>query len=361
MRPYWHAAFGLNCERSISIGEEDLGKDKPVKHKRKRYAVKIPEQIDKKVTLRLRGLGRTRKGKTGDPLLHIYLNKGDDIARSLWLSESSASNGTNRMLRLADKRIWVVIPPGSHDGLVIRLRGLGVLPSFSWRAPFLHRRRGNLLVKLSVYPDDIAPRYGSFDMLATDDMALEGWVYQNIDRVIRKIGTSASSVQPLRADRIAQLFNEDGWTGVYRALLGHLDLAHYDIDVTESALISLPGSCQRTAASRENTPATYSYLITINRRFLDNPFSVAAIMAHELCHVVYSEKIDDRPKSFGYTLKTDKESLEEERTVDLLVFMLKIGEFQLRVARDTRLTLGYFNQAVFERMQVIVSRKLSVV
>jgi hypothetical protein len=44
--------------------------------------------------------------------------------------------------------------------------------------------------------------------------------------------------------------------------------------------------------------------------------------------------------------------------VDLLVFMFKIGEFQLRVARDQRLTIGYFNQSLFDRMQVIVSRKL---
>jgi hypothetical protein len=51
--------------------------------------------------------------------------------------------------------------------------------------------------------------------------------------------------------------------------------------------------------------------------------------------------------------------LEEEHTVDLLVFMFKIGEFQLRVARDKRLTFGYFNQEVFERMQVIVSKKLN--
>jgi hypothetical protein len=99
--------------------------------------------------------------------------------------------------------------------------------------------------------------------------------------------------------------------------------------------------------------------MTINEQFLDNPFSIAAIMAHELCHVVYSEKIDDTPKSIGYVIKTEKATLEEERTVDLLVFMFKIGEFQLRVARDKRLTLGYFNQEVFERIQVIVSKKLN--
>jgi hypothetical protein len=58
-------------------------------------------------------------------------------------------------------------------------------------------------------------------------------------------------------------------------------------------------------------------------------------------------------------INSKEAALEAERTVDLLVFLFKMGEFQLRVARDKRLTLGYFDQEVFERIQVIVSRKLS--
>ena len=53
-----------------------------------------------------------------------------------------------------------------------------------------------------------------------------------------------------------------------------------------------------------------------------------------------------------------KAIVQIEHTVDLLVFMFRIGEFQLRVARDSRLTLGYFSQDVFERMQVIVAKKV---
>ncbi len=58
-------------------------------------------------------------------------------------------------------------------------------------------------------------------------------------------------------------------------------------------------------------------------------------------------------------LPSEESTLEAERTIDLLVFMFKMGEFQLRVARDKRLTLGYFDQEIFERIQVIVSRKSS--
>jgi hypothetical protein len=360
MRKYLSAIFGLNYGRSIWVDQEDLGKDKVIKHKNKRYRVKIPQEIDKKLILRLRGIGKTKGNKTGDLLLHVWLNKGEDVRKSLWLSQTSARNGANKILRFEEKKIRIVIPERSYNGLVIRLRGLGRKPKFNWRAPFLDRKRGNLLVKLFVYPDNIAPKYGSFDMLATDDMALEGWVYRKIDEISHKIGKSSFLVNPIQADTVADLFNECGWRGIFHALVDHLKLTHLNITLTKSDSISLPGSCQRTVTSQNGTPVACNYMITINEQFLDNPFSVAAIIAHELCHVAYSERIEGKPKVVGYRLKSNQDSLEEERTVDLLVFMFKIGEFQLRVARDRRLTLGYFNQEIFERIQVIVSRKLNL-
>lgn len=360
MSRYWDRIFGLNHELSIWVEEEDLGKEKAIYHKDKRYLVKIPQEIDKQITLRLRGLGKTRFRKTGDLLLHVWLNKGEDVRRSLWLSETSARNGADKKLFTGEETIVMVIPPKSYNGLTIRLKGLGRGPSFNRRAPVLDRKkRGNLLVKLFVYPDSVTPTYGSFETLSTENMALEGWVYRKFDEVICKLGKSSLPADPLQASAIADLFNEGGWTNIFNALVNHLSLAHLKIELTASASISLPGNCERTAAVHNNALIGYNYKITIKDQFLDNPFSIAAIMAHELCHVVYSEKIDDTPKSVGYVIKTEKAILEEERTVDLLVFMFKIGEFQLRVARDERLTLGYFNQEVFERIQVIVSRKLN--
>jgi hypothetical protein len=359
MRRYWDTIFGLNLERSIWVEQEDLSKEKDININNKRYKVTIPQEINQKVILRLRGLGRTKGNKTGDLFLHIWLNKGDDIRKSLWISETSARNGTDKILLLNEKKITIVIPPKTYNGLTIRLKGLGRELDFNLRAPFLHRIRGNLLVKLFVYPDHIAPNYGSFDMLNTEDMALEGWVYQKIDQVIQKIGESSFSVNPIQANTIADLFNERGWRGIFHALVSQLKLTHLNIQLTNSDSISIPGSCERTVTYQDNTPVKYNYLIKINEQFLDNPFIIAAIIAHELCHVIYSERIDDPAKLAGYRLKSEQSTLEEERTVDLLVFMFKIGEFQLRVARDKRLTLGYFNQKIFERIQVIVLRKLN--
>jgi hypothetical protein len=291
-------------------------------------------------------------------LLHVWLNKGDDIRKDLWLSETSARNGTNKILSLEEKKIKIVIPRESYDGLVILLRGLGKKPSFRWHAPFLRRKRGNLLVRLFVYPDTITPKYGSFDTLSTENMALEGWVYRKFDEVIGKLDQSSLPPRPIQASTISDLFNDGGWMSIFNALVDHLGLDRSHIDLTISTSISNPGSCQRWTAIRENK-LFYSHSITINEQFLDNPFSIAAIMAHELCHIVYYLKIDETPKSAGYVIKSEEATLEEERTIDLLVFMFKMGEFQLRVARDQRLTLGYFNQEVFERIHVIVSKKMN--
>ena len=153
MRRYLDLLFKLDDDRSIWVEENELGTEKIITHRNKRYSVRIPQEINKKVTLRLRGLGKTKGTRTGDLLIHVRLNKGDDIRRDLWLSETSARNGVKKILLLDDKKIQIVIPRNSYQGLVIRLKGLGGRPDFNWLSPFLRRQKGHLLVKLSVYPD----------------------------------------------------------------------------------------------------------------------------------------------------------------------------------------------------------------
>lgn len=357
MKRFWDRIFGLDYEHSIWVDEKELGTKKLLHHHKKRYYVKIPQKINKEITLRLRGLGKKRFNKTGHLFLHVFLNKGEDVRKSLWLSETSAINGSNKKLFVDGKKITMVIPPKSYNGLTIRLKGYGREASFSEHAPPIdQKKKGNLLVKLFVYPDRITPKYRSFDYLSTEDMALEGWVYRKYDDVIQRIGDSSLPADSIQAETIADLFNERTWTGIFYALVDHLKLNHLKIWVTKSDAIPMPGKCVLTSANTGNFPAGYNYEITINKQFLDNPFAIAAILAHELCHVIYFEKFDNTPKSTGYTIKSDQAILEMERTVDLLVFMYKIGEFQLRIARDKRLTLGYFNQEIFERIQVIVSK-----
>jgi hypothetical protein len=352
--------FDLNYELSIWVEEEELGKVKIISHKDKLHMIKIPKVINQKRTILLRGNGKQRLRKTGDLLIHLWLNKGEDVRTSLWLSETFAKYGAQMKLFTGEKKIVMTIPPNSYNGLTIRLKGLGKGPSIDHRAPTLpKKKRGNLLVKLYVYTDSIKPSYKPFYTLSTENMALEGWVYLKYDEVIDKLGKSSIPDHPIPVSVFADLFNTGGWMSIVNVLVNHLKLGHIKIDFAISDSISNPGSCTRTPVVQNNEVVGYKYLIRIKELFLNNPFAIAAILAHELCHVVYLEKIDESQKSVGYEFKTEKATIEEERTVDLLVFLFKLGEFQLRVSRDKRLTLGYFNQEIFDRMQVIVSRKLN--
>ncbi len=358
MEKVFSSFFSLDRKRTIWVNQDDLGKEIVIRIKNKPCAVRIPEKIHRNVVLRLRGYGKTSGDKSGDLFLHVWMNKGDDIHGILWLSDTSARKGAEKVLQLQDQKMMLVIPAHCRDNSTIRFKGFGTKMDFTWRAPFLHRTRGNVLVKLCVFPEFISSNYGSFDALSTESMALEGWVYRTIDQLSKAVGMSFFNVDPIPAERIADSYNGNGWIGIFDQLVEHFRLSSVDIQVTPSDPPSKPGSCVRTTEAQVNTPTKHAYRITINKGFLDNPFAITAILAHELCHVVFAENISWRGISFGGGQASGQASTEEERCVDLLVFLFKLGEFQLRIARDSRLTLGYFDQEVFERMQVIVSRKL---
>jgi len=108
---------------------------------------------------------------------------------------------------------------------------------------------------------------------------LEGWVYRKFDEVIQKMGKSTFPAHPIQADEIAHLFNGWGWMSIFHALVRHLKLEHLKIWLEKSDSISLPGSCERTVPDQGNMPVESNYTITINEQFIDNPFSVAAILA----------------------------------------------------------------------------------
>lgn len=351
--------FDLDTTHAIWVEEEEFGGEKAIEIGGQRYFVKIPQNIEnRKVVLRLQGLGKSRNKETGNLYLEVWLNKGEDIHKTLWLSERDARNGMAKKLLLDYETIVVLIPPNSYNGLTIRLKGLGNSMPADRRSPKIEQKKGNALVKLSVFPDSIQPKYVSFDQLSTEDMFLEGWVYRKFDMIVKKMGKSPFLVDPLSAETIADQHNLGGYDAIFHVLRTHLRLAINRISLTSSKTMSRPGECQKTVVYPKDQPAYNEYQITINNGFLDNPFTTTAILAHELCHVVAAEWSLDEFIPTSEQKKNESPSMETEHTVDLLVFMFKMGEFQLRAARDERLTLGYFNQAVFERMQVFVTRKL---
>ena len=360
MGNFFKTLLDLDLEASICIEPEELGGEKVILHKKKHYRIKIPEKINKKITLRLKGLGKKRGSKSGNLYLHLWLNKGEDIQKNLWISESCARNGTKKLIRSGSRKFRVTIPENCYHGRKIRLKGLGKKPRFDEQVSVKEKKRGNLLITLKTFPDYIIPRYGNIDDHTLSEMYLEGWVYRKFDEIIKIIDYNSLPACPISAECICDIFNEHGWTGVFEALTKHTNLTNTLIRLNKSKSLPHPGYCKGTQTSSSNAATvTTRYTISIHENYIDNPFATAAIFAHELCHVIYYEKLQNRLLNPIFSRNEDKQRIEDERTVDLLVFLYRMGEFQLRVARGSRLTLGYFDQKIFERMQVIVEKKLN--
>jgi hypothetical protein len=347
----------LDCHHTIVVEPGGLDKYKTIFNETKEIEFRVPKKIEQPTILRLKGLGKIKGKLTGNLLIEIWLNKGEDVNACLWLSESSAWNGTVKNLWTSKGMINVLVPRRSDDGIIIRMKGFGNPPAFGPGVAFHSEKRGDLLVRVRTYPDHVNPLYRSFGLLNTDAMALEGWVYQKIDEIISKFGKSILYLEPITADTIAEVFNEKGWKGIFNYLRNHLNLKDLKIEVIPTDSMTKPGECQQNV-SQYSSGSVYinSCKIYINQAYIEDPICVAAILAHELCHVIYGQhflQIDKNNQS-----NNDKQTLEQERMVDLLVFMHRIGGFQIRVSRAKHITLGYFDQETFDRMFVIVLKEI---
>lgn len=344
----------LDDQLSILVEEEELGEYKTIFHREKEISIRMPRENDRKFTVCYKGLGRKKGNQTGNLLVHVWVNRGEDANAVLWLSESSAKNGTTKKLSFMRRTIQVVVPKGSSDGSIITIEGQGKEAEFPESISCSNRKRGDLFVTLRTYLDYIYLRYKPFDSLDTDDMAFEGWIYLKIDEIVSKIGQSILNIQPVIADTIADIFNESGLDGVFSYLINHFQLSSRNIALEVSNSILRPGKCEPFSIGGNK-----SYRISIDGTFVHNPFTLTAILAHELAHVVYMENLASLHFQANVDLPNrlkDKQEHEGELTVDLLVFMHKLGGFQIRVSRDRSITMGYFRQDQFDRIYVMAMK-----
>jgi hypothetical protein len=369
----------LDQRRTLWIAEEQIGSTVSLKHRGKAVEVAVPPDFRRRFMVRLRGRGATKGAQSGDLVVDLRLNKGRDVHRELWISDVAAINGTEERLRVGDRLASVRVPPHSEEGRVLRIKGAGSAMQFDgddqvpspaakdrsgpplmrlWRAArrCIARARGaaprgipgDLLVRLRVYAHSVSPQYRWLDPMEFGEQSLEKWVDQRLAMLETKLKLSFGSIPPLPAEEVARLFNEHGWPGIFATLRACLRLG--GVAVTAGAMSSghVPGCCSPGGRREGGRWVNRVYQVYVAQRYLDHPFCTAAILAHELCHVVYRESL------LGGDLSAAV-SLEEERMVDLLVFFFGLGEFQLRVARECSFTLGYFNQNHFERVQWLLN------
>lgn len=181
----------LDENRSICIQEKMLGTVRTLRHRGRKVRYRLPAQIDGRITLRFKGHGRTDGAQTGDLLLGVSVDRGQDIAAALWLPATEATGGAQKKLLVGEQLGTVTVPPHSRDGEVICVARAGQKTPYQWGQPFFGRKRGNLRARLEVFPDVITPQYGAVDGMSNEDLALEGWIYRQIDLAMSKVGQQA--------------------------------------------------------------------------------------------------------------------------------------------------------------------------
>lgn len=344
----------MNPERKQRwVREEQLGTVQILRYRGRSIQYLVPKEIEGQVTLRFKGRGKTKKGDTCDLMLLLRIARGRDVNADLWLSQTEARNGCEKILLCNKRKISIPVLSNSRDFAIIRVANGGERLSYRWGAPIFGRKRGHAVVRLRVFEERIIPTYQNADNLTTENLALEGWIYRRSDEVLQKLHNRPHSLLPFTALEAANVFNGAGPRGIWFALLRRFGLESVLVQFKADPQLGTPGECQ---ARRINSAAgaRIRYTVIVRSMFLDDPFVLTAILAHELCHIVEAQIYFRGPEEGQLTGTT---LTDMERTVDLLVFLFQLGEFQMRVARDRRMTLGYFNQELFERMYVILSRK----
>jgi hypothetical protein len=335
------------------LTEQQLGTVQTLRHRGRSIQYRVPKEIENQVTLRFKGHGKTRNGEPGDLLLLLRVDRGRDVKADLWLSQTEARTGCKKYLLYNKKRIPVPVLADSRNFHIVCFVNAGKRLPYRWGLPIFGRKRGNLLVRLRVFEETIVPTYRNVDSLTTEDLSIEGWIYRRSDEVLAKIGGRPHALAPFTALDAANLFNHSGWLGIARALVQRLGLGSVSLRFKASPHLRTPGEWRLVKTNSSFGPAI-RHTVTVRSEFLDDPFAVTGILAHELCHIIEARAYGRKPE---HGQLSGTALMDMERTVDLLVFLFQLGEFQMRVARDRRMTLGYFNQELFERMYVILSRK----
>lgn len=129
---------------------------------KKDITVKIPKGIEDGVTLRVSGEGEPGEngGPNGDLYVSISIKEDeyfardkDDLICSIEIPYSIACLGGEVKVKTLEGTATLKIPKGTKSGTILRLTSLG-LPNFENPS-----RRGNLLIKTSIYvPDKLSHR-----------------------------------------------------------------------------------------------------------------------------------------------------------------------------------------------------------
>ncbi len=350
-----------NVHGTVWIDDRDIGRRRSIRVDGRTVAFIVPSFEGPTHELRLPGAGRTTVARTGHVLLTLRRIRGETQSRNVWISADERASGTYIDVRTSAGVLKVRVPPGHPAGRILRLREAGPLPDAGTHEPPPSTRRGDVLLRVLYYTPVLQLRQSSPDELTTEQLALEAMARRRFDEFAKAIPAHFLSKPPLPVARVVDAFNLDGWTAVCACVIGHLEMAAYSIDppTAESLPPRTAGRCE-SAVFRPSGRMTHRIAIDIG--LIESPFAVAAVCAHELCHVISNEHLRSHESIAKRGVILEGSAVgsadieQEEQRVDFMVCCVGLGHFQVYTRRTAEIHMGYYDQQLFERLIGVAMR-----
>ena len=350
--------------KTYLLSEEEVDKKEiNYTYKGKVYKVKLPLiEPQKEVKIRLKKIGPEGK----DLILKLFYNKGAKQYVEHWVEKTALNKGYMGKINIENRVTDFIIDNSNlYSGIV--LRNKGKLP-FLLTILFRDRQyRGDVVVKLISYNSDILSGHSFFYNLTDQCLKEENKIFEKASAILRKkydyINKVWQGQKNVHAVKVAEAYNHNGILGVFNLLKEYLRINDC-VKLSVSNLINEPGRCSCkmiTTTSRSNysyieskTQYFEDYEIIINQKYINNPFFVASILAHELCHIVYNKYFYTAEKFSGGFYRnsvwdSDASTCDMEQTVDILTFVLGLGEYRIR-AKFYGVFFGYLQEPIFHNL-----------
>ena len=284
--------------------------------------------------------------------------------RCIWVSDQVAASGGTVEVPVGNRTLSVKIPPDAK-GRRLRLRKGGELPLLR---RLLQYDRPDTLLRIRTYDGNVNVLPVSVLDTDTEVLTCQAKISRHVDwlETSRRVHYEWVSDRfelhkaELSFDSVAQAYNRGGNKHVLTRIHEHLgSCGDVELGAPQELSGDDVGRCEiertewqdsLTGLSRDETRR---YRIVYDERFESNLPMVAAILSHELCHVVY-DIYYDRAATYFRTSSPSAPSPDEiqemEERVDTLVCMTGLSRFQIAASRETGRAIGYYPQQAFEWM-----------
>jgi len=332
---------GIDQFKEQLITKNDLGKEVYLAWNNKNYAVRIPNFRKREFTMRLAGLGTVKYKRRGDLLVKFEVDYGKDLHKEIWISEREAIFGIEKKITIENTTHNFIVPARTRHRDIIRIPDAGTK---------VRSVRGDLVITINVYPDDIVPPTIHRDI--------------NVDHFVREQIAFLQTIfdfelPPPPLAQVIENFERRGVEGVSQLFIKYLNLNSKNIQIVTKDNLGAPGNCRSTCYYKKDSFGNtseihYQHVITIDRKFVSKPFPLAYIIGHELSHVYLGEKLEYlSPLGSNWSTRKFLPDKDKEKQADIFTIMMGIGLYW-ELARREGILLGYFSSFAFENIWAMI-------